>query len=92
MFNEGKYWERAKKGELRERVRKDSHPSPPRAPEPSCTRSQIIAYIDDNGEKVALVHQYVRPDGRLGAGRRPDPKRLLEGGVLYAVAGPENNG
>lgn len=89
MFNGGRYWERAKSGELRERIKKDGHPSPPSAPEPICTRSQIIAYFDDEDQKVALVHQYVRPDGSLGAAGRPDPKRLLEGGVLYAVLEPE---
>jgi hypothetical protein len=91
MFNEGNYWERAKRGELEQRMRKDSHPSPPKAPEPLCTRSQIIAYFDSQGHQVAVVHQYVRPDGLLGAGGRPDPKRILENGILYGVVEPEEN-
>ena len=36
--------------------------------------------------EVARVHQYLRTDGTLGgSGRRPDPKRLYEDGVLYAL-------
>jgi hypothetical protein len=46
----------------------------------------MIAYFDGDGQRVAVVHQYLRTDGTLGASGRPDPKRLLEGGVLYAVS------
>jgi hypothetical protein len=48
-----------------------------------CTRSQYLIYVDNNGKKVAGVHQYLRPDGKLGASGRPDPKELLINGVLY---------
>ncbi|MGI8553741.1 MAG: hypothetical protein ACR2PL_23570 [Dehalococcoidia bacterium] len=85
LFNHGRYWERAKSGELQERALRSGHPSPPRAPEPLCTRSMIIAYIDTRGVKVAIVHQYLRPDGTIGASGRPDPKRLLMNGILYGV-------
>lgn len=30
-----------------------------------------------------MAHQYLLEDGTLGAGRLPDPKRILKGGVLY---------
>jgi len=53
--------------------------------EPVCTRSQIAVYLDQYGEKSAIVHQYLRPDGALGASGRPDPKWLLVGGLVYAV-------
>lgn len=43
----------------------------------------MISYLDTNGQEVARVHQYLQPDGTLGASGKPDPKRLLQGGVLY---------
>ncbi len=85
IFNNGKYWERAQKGLLRSKLVANSHPSSPRAKEPICTRSQYIIYINNKGQKVAGVHQYLRPDGKLGASGRPDPKELLVKGVLYVV-------
>jgi hypothetical protein len=84
-FNRGNYVERVAAGELTARVLKDGHPSPPRAGLPICTRSQSIAYFDAKGDEVAMIHQYLKPDGTLGASGRPDPKRLLENGVLYVA-------
>src|SRR5262245_45150744 len=80
-FNRGNYVQRAAAGELSTRILKEGHPSPPRAALPICTRSQSIAYLDAKGDEVAMVHQYLKPDGSLGASGRPDPKRLLENGV-----------
>lgn len=54
------------------------------ASEPPGTRSQIVAYYDGN-ERVALVHQYLRPDEMIGASGLPDPKELREEGVIYFV-------
>jgi len=48
-------------------------------------RSQMISYRTDRDEEIARVHQFVRPDGTLAASGRPDPKRLLEGGILYRL-------
>ena len=83
MFNDGKYWERAKQDILRSVLVANNHPSSPRAKEPICTRSQYIIYIDRNGKKVAGVHQYLRTDGKIGASGRPDPKELFINGILY---------
>jgi hypothetical protein len=59
---------------------------------PFCTRSQLISYLDDAGQEVARVHQYLQPDGTLGASGRPDPKRLLHDGILYfPLPEPEAN-
>lgn len=88
MFNKGRYWQRAQSGALRQRIRRNGHPSPPLAPEPVCTRSQTVSYLDNSGREVALVHQYVRSDGTLGASGKPDPKRLYENGVLYIIVTP----
>ena len=85
LFNEGRFWERAQAGEFRQVVQGSRHPSLPVAPVPFCTYSQILSYFDASGTEVATVHQYLQPDGLLGASGRPDPKRLLVKGVLYRL-------
>lgn len=85
MFNEGMYQERAERGEFFEHLLKDDHPSPRRCPEPRCTRSQTIEYLDSEGRRVALVHQYLRRNGRLGGSGLPDPKLLFRNGTLYKL-------
>jgi hypothetical protein len=88
IFNNGRYWDRARWGDLYQTVEEEGHPSPPLAGEPYCTRSQIVAYRDDLGHQVARVHQYLRPDQTIGLSGRPDPQLVLEEGVLYiSVAG-----
>ena len=85
MFSEGDYIARAARGELQEVVMKSGHPSPPRANEPFCTRSQIIAYLDRGGKKLAIAHRYVRPDGTIGLSGLPDPKTILQGDTLFLI-------
>lgn len=89
-FNKGRFFERAKSGELRHRImdynthlssrqrRKLGEPK-----EPRCTRSQMVAYYDQAGKMVAAVHQYKRRDGSLRG--LPDPKRLVYGNRRLAV-------
>ena len=84
-FNNGRFWERARSGEFIEKLDSEGHPSPKQWGEPPCTRSQIIAYLDSTGHRVAVVHQYLRKDGTLGGSGKPDPKKLYYRGVLYAV-------
>lgn len=85
MFNDGRYVERAAEGEFTIHVAPggDHHPTSPKAPVPFCTRSQEIVLRDRNGREIATWHQYLQPDGTLGASGKPDPKRLLKDGVLY---------
>jgi hypothetical protein len=84
QFNERRLWEQAQSGLLTQLPRKDRHPNPPPGTELFCTRSQTVRYVDCYGRTVALVHQYVRPNGQLGASGRPDPKLLLDGTeILY---------
>lgn len=85
LFNDGGYWNRAKSGKLTEKLYREGHPSPSKSGEPPCTRSQILAYFDENGRQVAIVHQYLRKDGSLGASGRPDPKKLFHDDVLYLL-------
>ncbi len=48
------------------------------------TRTQIIAFCDGQ-QRVALVHQYLHPDGTLGASQVPDPKELFVDGIIWFV-------
>jgi hypothetical protein len=83
-FNKGNYWGRAKAGEFTILVMENKHPAQTLAKEPFCTRSQMVSYRDGSNE-IARVHQYVKPNGQLGASGKPDPKRLLHNGVLYRL-------
>jgi hypothetical protein len=84
-FNEGAYWEKTKSGEFTEVVLEHRHPSLTAANEPFCTFSQMISYRDSSGAEMARVHQYLRPDGSIGASGRPDPKRVYANGTLYRL-------
>ncbi len=85
-FNKGKYWERMRQGEFAAVVIDQGQPQPDVASkEPNGTVSQMVSYRDAQDDEIARVHQYLRPDGTLGASGLPDPKRLLEAGVLYRL-------
>ncbi len=84
IFNERGIFKKVKTGELTTHVKRNSHPTnPPPAGEPICTWSQIVYYYTQEGEPVAIVHQFLRPDGTIGASGLPDPKRIfIEGRVI----------
>jgi len=84
-FNEGRYWERLVEGEFTAVIMEHRHPSLMLANEPFCTFSQMVSYRDSQDKEIARVHQYLRPDGSIGASGRPDPKRLFEDGILYRL-------
>jgi len=78
--------ERIARGDLVGHVRpKTEHPAPPRAGEPTGTVSHIVVYVDDDGRAVALVHEYLRPDGTIGASGRRDPKWLRDGAQVWKL-------
>lgn len=83
IFNESGYAEMAASGVFSTRLEEDDHPTCTLAKEPHCTRSQLVSYWTSDGQMVALVHQYLRPDGTIGATGRPDPRKLLIDGVIY---------
>jgi hypothetical protein len=67
-------------------VRSEGQPNP-RAQQPVGTRSQRVEYWgakDGALSKIAVAHQYLRPDGTIGASGKPDPKRVLHEGIIYA--------
>ena len=83
MFNDGGYLARIQSGDLAPKNRYDKHRTPPLSFLPNCSHSQRIAYLDQNGKKIVEVHQYLQPDGTLGASGLPDPKELLHNGIVY---------
>ena len=85
LFNDGRYFERLQAGELRAVITED-RPAPSGANQPPGTRSQMISYRDVSDKEIARVHQYLKPDGTLGASGKPDPKRLLINNTLFRLA------
>lgn len=74
-------------GELRQ-VTIASWPAPRSANQIAGTVSVMVEYRDTNGHRIALVHQYVHPDGTLGGSGLPDPKALIHDGIFYLLAPP----
>jgi len=67
-------------------VLREAHPSPPRAREPRCARSQRLGHDDRaTGQLVALAHQYRRRDGSIGGKGRPGPKQLVEDDTISRI-------
>jgi len=89
-FNDGQYLERLQVGELSATVLENRHPALLLANEPFCTKSQMVSYRDQDDNEVARVHQYLRQDGNLGLSGKPDPKRLLQNGILYRLVKAKN--
>lgn len=77
IFNQRNYYQKVLSGEWKEELLWERHLKRRRPyPDPICTRSQEIAYKAGDKYK-AIVHQYMRPDGSIGASGLPDPKRLF---------------
>jgi hypothetical protein len=83
IFNDNCYVCRLQAGELRKNKLESVHVRSRKAAVPVCSHSQIIEYLDNDGNRVALVHQYRLRDGTLGASGQPDPKWLLHEGKIY---------
>ena len=84
-FNNGNYWEKSTKGELTKIVIEERVPKVLPPGEPANTLSQMVSYRDSEDTEIARAHQYLRPNGEIGASGKPDPKRLYEGGILYRL-------
>lgn len=83
IFNEGRYYEQAQRGELQVLTRRQG-PAPAKAGQPPGTMSELLDYYNGS-TRVATVHQYRRPDDSLGASGLPDPKAVLKEDVLYLL-------
>lgn len=91
LFNENRFWERVQEGELAVTVTR-SRPAPIETSSiPHGCQSQELRYFDKEGNEVARVHQYLKPDGTIGASGLPDPKRVLIGDTLYRLVRPKDN-
>lgn len=88
IFNEAGYIDRLHSGEFTEHLL-TSGPPDRKLKEPPGTRSERYEWRDRNGRRVAVVHQYVRRDGSLGASGKPDPKRVWLNGTLYVLSTSE---
>jgi hypothetical protein len=85
LYNAGPFKELIEAGSLIARVNRNGHPSPEKSGQPACTRSQIVRLYDTSGMRIAVLHQYLRPDGTIGASGQPEPKAVLLDGTLYYV-------
>ncbi len=80
---------KAASGELTQILRAE-YLTPATAQQVPGTVSQLVAYYErlPDGQKrlLAVVFQYLQPDGKLGASGKPDPKwlRLPDGGIIAA--------
>jgi hypothetical protein len=83
-FNEGGYWEKVLKGKWTAHTL-ETRISDALINEIVEITSVMLSYHDENGDEVARVHQYERPDGSIAASGRPDPKRLVQDGILYRL-------
>lgn len=84
IFNNSQYPTLIANGHLAPHMLKDSVlQNPHLRREPPGTRSQVIRYFDLAGQWVVEIHQYLRPDGSLGASGKPDPKRLRIAGTIF---------
>src|ERR1700681_3113529 len=84
LFNQHGYWDKLLSGQLKLHILR-SVLAPALVQQPPGTLSQIVSYLDSQGNEVARVHQYLRADGTIGASGRPDPKKLLHNFVLYPL-------
>lgn len=83
-FNNSQYPKMIASGHLISQVIKDNIlQNPNLRGEPPGTRSQVIRYLNLAGQWVVVIHQYLRPDGSLGASGKPDPKRLRIAGTIF---------
>jgi hypothetical protein len=86
LFNRGAYCDPDLRGKVEEHIERSSDIAQDLCRKlrmPHGSQSQIVAYRLPGLGKIALVHQYVRPDGTVRG--KPDPKYLLVDGVIHAL-------
>jgi hypothetical protein len=81
IFNDNGYFERVKSGAWTKEVVESETVRLP--DHPAGTKSQIVHYRDELDRVVAIVHQYLKPNGKIGGKGKPDPKWLEYDGDMY---------
>jgi hypothetical protein len=82
-FNALDYYGEMRRGALTPLVRRDGLANPSLGLPPG-TRTQIVWYM--RGQvRIAVVHQFLLPNGTIGASGLPDPKWLRDGTRILAV-------
>jgi hypothetical protein len=87
-FNALDYYGQVQRGELVPVIIAD-HPAREDLGFPSGTRTQRVIYMRGQAQ-IALVHQYLLPDGKVGASGLPDPKWVRDGTRILKLARPES--
>ncbi len=83
LFNISGLFERVVRGDLRTVLEADRSVRA-EVGLPEGTRSQMVWYLGQEGQKLALVHHYLLPDGTIGGSGRPDPKQMiLDDEIIY---------
>ena len=83
LFNRSGLFGQFLRGELNTKIEAD-RPARAELGMPEGTRSQVVRYFGRDGQEIALVHQYLLPDGTIGGSGRPDPKRMiLDDEIIY---------
>jgi hypothetical protein len=67
------------------RVEYYNKPTPVEKGQTTGTSTVGHEYYSTENKRIALVFQYVKPDGNLGASGRPSPKEIVFNGVKYYV-------
>jgi hypothetical protein len=89
LFYEARIEERLAAGNLRIEVKRGTErPAPPNLGEPPGTFSHAIVYLDNDGLAQAIAHEYLRPDGTIGASGQRDPKWLRFRGTIWRLQSP----
>lgn len=83
-FNESRVHERQMDKTFTAEVTRNRLLSPEqclRAGQPAGTRSQVLTYRW-KAQEIVRAHRYLRPDGEIGGGGRPVPKRVVCCGAI----------
>lgn len=83
IFNDNKYFEMVKSGVWTANLAESTPIARPFKDHPVGTLSQIVHYLDELGRVVAIVHQFRKPNGKIGGSGKPDPKMLEFDGDTY---------
>jgi hypothetical protein len=81
LFNQHQFYHRLRAGSLQSVILR-SYLAPASAGQLPGAEAQIVVYKDGQ-HAVAAVHQYVNPDGSLGASGMPDPIGVVIRGTVY---------